>query len=891
MESPRKTTIVRDRHASLELRLHAARERSHGLQVMKFEQAMVRMAGGFFQPIDSETLRDSVKRVLPETDVGDLEEIKELPGMVSAASVTLHKVWRSGIDLKDYAEKRAADSAAADRLTAISNLEKAVLEDLPAYMLRPVDIVGFARKKIGHAKSILGSMDITGLTELSPCWRPFLSELAEEIKIRWIAGPRHVPDWLDENIEVVTMPSTEPEIQVFSAATPYHEAIETVRWVRSLIASGQAKPWEIAIASTSTSIYDEHLLALSAEAGFDIHFSHGISALASKHGQASAALADIVVRGLSQTRLRRLYSICRDTPIFKDLPDGWTRVLGDAHLSNPESWDRFFNNLPKDAWPDDRDHTPVLRKIVDLLSKGDEFAEEIGKSVLSPRAFSIWKKALRAGPVEAIDTNINSFKQGDRIEPCASVVWMPAHSLAACPRRFVRLIGLNSSRWPRGMSEDRLLPKHVIPIFELNPIPMNFADRRDFESILATTGDLVALSYARRGPDGRQLGTSPLLTGLGKPTYVSRSSIPVHALSESDRLLARLDEFAELPEAKNSAKCWGDWQVKSITGHDGLVRQNHPFVEHALSRIQSASSLKLLLRNPIGYVWRYGFGWKALEDQSDPLMLNALDLGSLVHEVLETSLREIEPNPGLHKASGEMITKAVEKTIDSVTEKWKSERGIPPLVIWLRTLEDVRDMAVSALNYRRGDFSSASCYSEVPFGRDIGDDRDRSELPWDPSITVTIPKTDISIAGWIDRLDLTKDGKRALVCDYKTGKAPKGDIVLNGGSELQRCLYAYAVRSLLGEKIEIQASLYYPRDEVDKPLEDPDLVLGILSTFLIGAKKSLIRGATLPGIDTGGDYDEFVFALPATAQNIYHNRKFRAIEVELSQFIGIWEEL
>ncbi len=36
-------------------------------------------------------------------------------------------------------------------------------------------------------------------------------------------------------------------------------------------------------------------------------------------------------------------------------------------------------------------------------------------------------------------------------------------------------------------------------------------------------------------------------------------------------------------------------------------------------------------------------------------------------------------------------------------------------------------------------------------------------------------------------------------------------MILQGGKELQRCLYAYAVKALLGEAVEIEAALLYPR--------------------------------------------------------------------------------
>ena len=66
---------------------------------MTFEQAAVRLAGGFARPVDDESLRAAIQAVLPATPMGELESIKSLPGMIDAAADTLHKAWRAGIDL------------------------------------------------------------------------------------------------------------------------------------------------------------------------------------------------------------------------------------------------------------------------------------------------------------------------------------------------------------------------------------------------------------------------------------------------------------------------------------------------------------------------------------------------------------------------------------------------------------------------------------------------------------------------------------------------------------------------------------------------------------------------------------------------------------------------
>lgn len=878
----RSTLVVHGRLAMRESRLAAGRAGRHGLQIMSFEQAAVRLAGGFVRPIDDESLRSAIQAALSATPMGELESIKTLPGMIDAAADTLHKAWRAGIDLAAH----AADDH--PRLAAIARLEAAVLDQLPSGMLRPLDIAAAAIERLVHAPAVLGPMEIVGLTELSPCWRPLLQALTTHIPVQWTAGPRSVPAWLDDTgVTISRAPAQAPGINAVSAATAYHEAIEAMRWARGLLASGVA-PSEIAIATASPADYDDHFLALRADANIDLHFVHGVRTVSTGDGQAAAALADIVVRGLSQSRLRRLAALCRDSGPFASLPEGWLRVLpSDAPLSTPSAWNRLLGRLVTEDWPDGADHTPALRLAVETLAKGPEAAGEIGEAFLKGRALAIWRKALLAGPAASVDATLETLKQDDGLEACVCIGWMPASALAASPRRFVRLLGLNSSRWPRGIAEDRLIPDHIIPTQVLDPLPVNLADRRDFETILTTTGGTVVLSRARRDSDGRLLGRSPLLAGHGEETYLRRNATPAHAFSETDRLMARPQEFVADPQAVSAQGCWRDWRQVEITSHDGLVRADHPLVLAILGRTQSASSLRRLLRNPLSFVWVYAFGWREPQSSAEPLVLDALGIGDLVHLVLDQALRDLEAGGSLAAADAQTIEAAVARAAQAVAADWESERPVPPAVIWGRTLDDARALASRALSYGDDLLPGARSYGEVPFGG--SPPKSDAETPWDASAPVTIPDAGFNIAGYIDRLDIAGDGKRALVRDYKTGRPPRGDIRLNGGRELQRCLYAFAVKALLGDDVTISASLLYPRDPVDLQLDDPEAVLTEITGYLRAARASLASGAALPGPDTGSDYDDLAFALPANASATYCKRKMPAATERLGEVTQVWE--
>ncbi|MFZ4604379.1 MAG: PD-(D/E)XK nuclease family protein, partial [Caulobacterales bacterium] len=663
----RRTIVAHGRYTTRLARLEAARDGASGAQVMTFEQLAARLAGGFARGIESDALRFALQATLRETALGELDSIKDLPGMVSAASETLRKLWRADIDL--------AEVPPQPRLDAIARLEHAVLARLPSGMMRPRDLVERATQRLRHAPAVLGAVEIVGITELSPCWRRLLNALADHTRVTWVAGPRSVPTWLDPTrVEIVRTLPQSPEISGSSAATTFHEALEAMRWVREKLAAGVAAH-DIALAAASTADYDDHILALRADAHFDVHFAHGVKVTSTRPGQAAAALADVLLRGLSQSRIRRLGDLWSiDEAHLAPLPDGWTRVLpDDAPLTSLDAWGKYLGRLTAADWPDHADHTDSLRAIVRLLAQGPQAAEEAGDRLLSGEARAIWKAALRAGPIGALEATLEALRRSDDLEPATSVAWMPASALAAAPRPYVRLLGVNTARWPRTVAEDRLIPDHVIASRDLDPLPAARADRRDFETILATTANELVLSWARRDGDGRELGKSPLLPPAMSEGRIRRTSTPAHAFSETDRLTARPADFATERQARAARTCWENWRRQEITAHDGRVRSGHPALAAAFARTQSASSLKLLLRHPLGFVWRYALGLSAPKTRTENLTLDDLEMGNLVHAVLEQAVRSLEAEGGMAGAATSRISAAVEAAATAVADGWAAE--------------------------------------------------------------------------------------------------------------------------------------------------------------------------------------------------------------------------
>ena len=607
----RASIVVLTRLAGHIGRVEAARANRSGLQIMTMGQLAARLAGGFLQPIDADALRDAVRETLPTIDLGELEPIKDLPGMVRAAVATLDKIWRAGVDL-------AAETH--PRLQAVRNLEEDVLRRLPPSMKRPKELVGLACARIAFAKTVLGPVEVHGHSEMSPAWRPLINALSEVVPLSWIAGPRHVPDWLHETkAQIRISHSSGSQPILFSCANPQHEVIEAFRWARELLASGAARPEEIAIAAASPTDFDDHVFALSRDANIPIYFVHGTKAVSERDGQNAAALADVLVKGISQERIRRLFALTHSNSSFlRELPYEWTRVLPpDAPLTAIERWEQAFSQVNVSDWPEGIDRSKTVIDILRLLAKGPSGAGEAGEQLLSGMGRSLWRRALDDGPAEALPVTLMRLRSHDPLEPAANVIFGSSMALASSPRPYVRLLALNAGRWPRRISEDRLVPDHVLPIEKLDPLPISDADRHDFETIIATAKS-IAISYSRRDVEGRLLGRSPLISNL-KEIYLGRTRIPEHAATESDRLFARPTEFGSKPLAASGLSCWRNWFRQEITQHDGLAKSGHPRLKKLFDRPLSATSLRLLLRDPIRFVWRYALGWRQPEEAEEPL--------------------------------------------------------------------------------------------------------------------------------------------------------------------------------------------------------------------------------------------------------------------------------
>jgi hypothetical protein len=588
-------------------------------------------------------------------------------------------------------------------------------------------------------------------------------------------------------------------------ADPRTEVREALRWARARVAEDGIPPNEIAITAASPATWDDTFLVLAREAGLPLHFSHGIPALATREGQTCAALADILLRGLSQERVRLL--LARLPPARENIPLDWARGLRrSAALTTPQLWRHALEQARAERADVDVAERTLL-PVLDLLAGGMSEASRAGQRLLRGPALTLWQDALRMAPPQAIELSLQALRVDDGQEPGNTIVWGPAHHLAAAPRKHVRLLGLEANAWPRRANEDPLLPDHLLRHIRLPSADVADDDRMMHDIIVSQSAGYT-LSRGYRSATGA-LQAASTLWRREHEQIVGRSAIPRHAFSESDRLYARPADAGKQPQIRSSRACWRAWRDGDRhTAHDGLVRANHPLIVDALAQVQSTTSLHRLLCDPLGFVWEYALHWREPNLDPQPLALDHRSFGELVHALIAGALR----NGALRNSDDIEIALADEAR--RLDDAWPIARAVPPGLLWRHTVALARERASRGLRDALGE-SRGTSWTELAFGEPI-----EGPHPWTTLSPVAVGTTGIAFRGRMDRLD--EDGSRgiAIVTDYKVGAAPerRKTVVFDKGTELQRVLYALAARSLLPDIRNVESRLTYLRHEPARTL-------------------------------------------------------------------------
>ncbi|MCI0631864.1 MAG: PD-(D/E)XK nuclease family protein [Phycisphaerales bacterium] len=376
------------------------------------------------------------------------------------------------------------------------------------------------------------------------------------------------------------------------------------------------------------------------------------------------------------------------------------------------------------------------------------------------------------------------------------------------------------------------------------------------------------------------------------PRARTRTRTPEHAFSEADRLLARPAEAGKTPRIKASRTCWRNWHRSDVTPHDGAIRAGHPAVERALGRLHSATSLKRLARDPLGFLWRYALGMRSVPLAQQPLALDALMFGELVHELLKRTIDALEPDPGFVGASRDEIEIALAAAVELVASQWPVKRPVPPSLLWAHTLDEASRRTLRGLTVDEPFQTGTRSWSEMGFGQP--NPAAATDVPWPADREVLIGEARLRLGGRIDRVDLAAGGEAVRISDYKTGATPRNAdrIVVDRGKELQRVLYAVAVRQLLPEVTTVISRLVF-LDATSTPyrLSGPalDTAADDITRFLDIACALIRRGSACPGPAAQDRYNDLRLALP-TELDSYFQRKAAGFAALCRELSPLWSK-
>ena len=280
------------------------------------------------------------------------------------------------------------------------------------------------------------------------------------------------------------------------------------------------------------------------------------------------------------------------------------------------------------------------------------------------------------------------------------------------------------------------------------------------------------------------------------------------------------------PIAYDSAR----W-IRGLTVFDGklaspdLIRAVAARVGPAAGQV-SPSRLEDYAKCPYLFYLRRVIGLEGWEEEEAPERMDPLDRGRAVHEILERFLGEFS---GEKFASTplEILSKSLAQRCRSVLDAARPA-GMPDL-LWEIERDRLDRLLRNWLEFEkeRTVQGSVPVQFERAFGRFTPQDKEQG-------IRLQAGKHLFDFRGRIDRIDLSRDGLRARVIDYKTGMLPRSmgresKPLLMGGEKIQIAVYRGALALLDGfaqvEGVEGEYLHLQPRDGRIVPCSFSDTAL------------------------------------------------------------------
>ena len=481
----------------------------------------------------------------------------------------------------------------------------------------------------------------------------------------------------------------------------------------------------------------------------------------------------------------------------------------------------------------------------DALGRVESALEELGK------LDSVEPATTLAGFQQALDNALSAYM--GRSGATGTGVFVAGLG-AATGMEFdtVWLLGMSEGDYPGRSGEDPLLPEYVRAQVLKGALPLRreaqLHERRDYLAALAG-GERRRLSYSRVDPVTRRsqypspwlleaastlagervsserLHTfdAPWLTVIESMEDALRLAeggraadgheYDVHALALWQRTGTRLrwhplaSDGGPLGRALAMERARATNRLTEWDGYVGGIAGSSRRLGGSLSQVMSPTRLEAWATCPYRHFLGNVLNLSAWETPEDVLTISPLERGSLVHAILERFIKEAmdagapSPREGWTPLQRERLREIAQDEFREVERRGVTGRRVLWEVAQQDILQDLERFLDDDEQYR-ADEGMQPRHAEYAFGFD------------GPPVAMALPDGgEVRFRGFIDRVDVARDGLRAVIVDYKTGSsrqyAQMKDDPLMAGKRLQLPVYAMAVRETLLPDAALRAEYWF----------------------------------------------------------------------------------
>jgi ATP-dependent helicase/nuclease subunit B len=270
----------------------------------------------------------------------------------------------------------------------------------------------------------------------------------------------------------------------------------------------------------------------------------------------------------------------------------------------------------------------------------------------------------------------------------------------------------------------------------------------------------------------------------------------------------------ETPALKNGITADFGRQSARLTRWDGAV-QSLEMPAPSQERPASPTALQNWAACPFRYFLGNILRIAETEKPEETLTLSALDRGTLLHEALETFIREAPPRAAPNQSWSDEERARLVEIGERLCDEAVAAGITGKRLLWRLERERIRRDLVGFLDADEEMRREKGCF---PINVEMGFGMGTAGSGPPALITLTDGRT-IALRGKMDRLDRTPDGSRLLVFDYKSGSAGYyfglDKDPLKRGKLLQLPIYALAARQSYDNVSEVEAYYWFISEDQD----------------------------------------------------------------------------